>query len=133
MKTIPMTFPTGPMRRWLRALAPWCRRGVERLADAVGAASADDAIAYQVPLAHGAVRRFTRPRGMRLSCVRGHVWITVDGDPADHVLVAGESFLPAGTRRVIAYGLDDAVLRVQPARAPCTGGAPRLVVQADPA
>jgi len=135
MTTISMTPSTRPMPRWLHALLPWCRRRIEHLADAAGSASADDATAYQVPLAHGTVRRFTRPRGLRLNCVRGALWITVDGDLADHVLAAGESFEPASARRVLVYGLDDAVLRVmpRPARPGQAARRTRLVVQADPA
>lgn len=119
-----------PVAAWLRLLRPWWRLGVGRLADAVAATSADDAVAYQVPVSRSSLRGFTRPRGLRLSCVRGDLWITVDGDPIDHVLAAGEHFEPADSRRVLVYGLGDAVLRVQPA--PALQPKPRLVLQADP-
>lgn len=161
MTTISMASTLSPMRGWMQAFTralmhaltpafmhaqmPWSLRGVERLADAVGAASADEATAYQLPLRHGRLRSFTRPHGLSMHCVRGTLWITVDGEAADHVLAAGASFEPTSARRVLVYALEDAVLRVQPA-APAwpdhrqaanlhmtpTATRPRLVVQADP-
>lgn len=133
MTTTPAVTPSAvskPLAGGLRAWRPWWRRGVERPADVVGAMSATDAVAYQVPVPGGTLRRFTRPRGLRLTCVRGDLWITVDGDPVDHVLAAGEHFEPTDSRRVLVYGLGDAVLRVQPA--PALQPKPRLVLQADP-
>lgn len=133
MTSTPAATPPAmstPLAACLRALRPWWRRGVERLADVVGATSADDAVAYQVLVPGGTLRRFTRPRGLRLACVRGELWITVDGDPVDHVLAAGEHVEPTDSRHVLVYGLGDAVLRVQPA--PALQPKPRLVLQADP-
>jgi len=133
MTPTPVLTPSGVLAwlaGWLRRLRPWGRRGVGRLDDVVGAVSADDAVAYQVPVPGGTLRSFTRPHGLRLACVRGDLWITVDGDPVDHVLAAGEHFEPSDARRVLVYGLGDAVLRVLPA--PALRAKPRLVLQADP-
>lgn len=123
-----ITSTAGALRAaWQRAL-PWWRRGLGGLADVVTAARAEDAVAYQVPLAQAAMRCFDRPRGLRFTCVRGALWITLDGEGVDHVLHAGESFEASSRRRVIAYGLEDAVLRVVPAAMPRPL---RLVMQAD--
>jgi len=148
MTTISMTRSPSPSIRPAAAArsgpaAQRLRKGLARLmhrACAVGAAGVargDEAITgpvpcqvtYQLPMPHAAVRRFASPLGLRLSCVRGDLWITVDGEPEDHVLAAGESFEPTSTRRVIVYALQPAVLRVQPVT---SGARPRSVWQADP-
>lgn len=50
-----------------------------------------------IRLAAGAVRRLPPARAGWLSVVRGRVWLTRSGEPADHFLVAGQSLrLPAG-------------------------------------
>jgi len=148
MTTISMTPSPCPSIRPAAGARPgsaaqWLRQGLARLmhwAGAVGAAGVarggeatpgqvPSQVTYQVPMPHATVRRFASPLGLRLSCVRGDLWITVDGEPDDHVLAAGESFEPTSTRRVIVYALQPAVLRVQPVT---SGARPRLVLQADP-
>jgi hypothetical protein len=38
--------------------------------------------------------------GRRIAVLRGSLWLTVDHDPADHVLAAGESFTASDARRL---------------------------------
>ncbi len=51
-------------------------------------------------------------RGTTLTCLVGRVWITLSGDPTDHLLSSGESF--AVTRRgvVVMEGLPEARIRL---------------------
>jgi hypothetical protein len=62
------------------------------------------------PVAHRAVVSIRRVAGQRLTCVAGCVWITVDHDPRDIVLDAGESFEASNDERVLVYGLEDSRL-----------------------
>ena len=48
-----------------------------------------------------------RPAGRRLTCMAGCLWITVDGEPRDIVLEAGESFEASSDERVLVYALED--------------------------
>lgn len=71
------------------------------------------AVSWQAPLERGQLRRF-EPHGVHsLRCVSGALWITFDGDPADHVLQAGATIEAEGRGAVIAYALENSVLRVQ--------------------
>jgi len=54
-------------------------------------------------------------RGVAIACERGAVWITVEGDPEDHVVVAPGSFKSDGKGRVAALALEPARLAVSPA------------------
>ena len=39
------------------------------------------------------------PRGSRIVCLRGRLWVTLEGDRADHILHQGDWLLPSGSRR----------------------------------
>lgn len=74
----------------------------------------------ELPLAHRALH--TLPAlTQELTCRKGSLWITQDGDTQDIILAPGERFHPLPGRRAIVYALGDsiAVLRepVQPAPA----------------
>jgi hypothetical protein len=43
--------------------------------------------------------------GVTVTCRAGSVWLTVDGDPNDYILEAGESFALPGRGRVLVYAL----------------------------
>ena len=61
------------------------------------------------------------PRARRVVCESGSLWITMDRDPRDILIDAGETFTPEPGRRVIVYALSAATLRVEhdaPTRAP---------------
>ena len=49
-----------------------------------------------------------------LACASGSLWITLDHDPRDIVLVPGERWTAPANRRVIVYALEDAALRIAP-------------------
>ena len=50
-------------------------------------------------------------QGLTITCVRGSIWLTHDGDPKDVVLEAGQSHTVTRAARLIAQGLEDAELR----------------------
>ena len=43
--------------------------------------------------------------GVQILCREGSLWVTLDGDPRDIVLDAGESFTPDEHRRALIYAL----------------------------
>ena len=75
------------------------------------------------------------PRGaLTIRCASGSLWLTLDHDPRDIVLEAGERLALDGRRRALAYALEDAVLEVAPVSAPATAGAsPRWRLSLQPA
>ena len=50
-------------------------------------------------------------QGLTLTCMKGSIWLTHDGDPKDVVLEAGQSHAVTRSARLIAQGLEDAELR----------------------
>ena len=62
-----------------------------------------------------AMRTFDDGAGLAFTCLAGSVWVTVDGDPDDHVLEAGETFGNADHARVIVYAFEDSRVAVAPA------------------
>jgi hypothetical protein len=48
--------------------------------------------------------------GIQLSCRCGSLWITLDNDPRDIVLEAGESFFSTEHRRALVYAFEASVL-----------------------
>src|SRR3569623_1742369 len=46
--------------------------------------------------------------GVSITCRAGSVWITVDNDPNDYVLEAGESFVTSDHERALVYALGTA-------------------------
>ena len=53
-------------------------------------------------LQHGELLRWSETRDVWLSVVRGRVWITRAGDPADHFLEGGQSIrLAAGAQALV--------------------------------
>ena len=58
------------------------------------------------------------PRGeLTIGCASGSLWLTLDHDPRDIVLEAGERIALDGRSRALAYALEDAVLEVAPVSA----------------
>ncbi len=55
--------------------------------------------------------------GVRIACRAGSVWITLDNDPRDIVLEAGESFTGTDHRRAMIYALDTASLALSDGQA----------------
>jgi hypothetical protein len=50
--------------------------------------------------------------GLQLRCSEGTLWLTLDNDPRDVILEAGESFVGTEHRHGIVYALKDARLSV---------------------
>ena len=65
------------------------------------------------------------PRGeLTVGCASGSLWLTLDHDPRDIVLEAGERIALDGRRRALAYALEDAVLEVAPVSTPKAASRP---------
>jgi hypothetical protein len=54
----------------------------------------------------------SHPRGQRIDCVRGSLWLTFDGERRDVVLDAGQSHTAESDSRLLVYGLEAAELRI---------------------
>lgn len=54
-----------------------------------------------------------RRGGIEIRCERGAVWVTVEGDPEDHILVAPAAFQVRSRRRVAALALQAARIAVE--------------------
>lgn len=52
--------------------------------------------------------------GLAIRCLRGSVWLTLDHDPRDIVLEAGDRFEGGARRRGLLYALADALVAVEP-------------------
>jgi hypothetical protein len=55
--------------------------------------------------------------GLAITCERGSAWITVEGDPEDHVIAAPDTFASPARGRFAILALESARLRVEPASA----------------
>ena len=61
-------------------------------------------------LAARAVHSIADVHGLQLRCNEGTLWLTLDHDPRDVILEAGESFTGTEHRRGVVYALADAQL-----------------------
>jgi hypothetical protein len=65
--------------------------------------------------------------GLKIRCLAGCLWLTLDNDPRDLVLEPGDSYSGTVHRRALVYALKDAKLAVASATAsPQRHVAPRL-------
>jgi len=88
--------------------------------------STDTRFAEVLELAPDEARRFTPRAGTTVTMLRGHVWLTQEGDDLDRVLAPGDVFDLARDRVTVVQPLDGrALLRVD--GAPSREGAPRAV------
>jgi hypothetical protein len=62
--------------------------------------------------------------GKQVSCRRGSLWITLDNDPRDIVLEAGESFFSTEHRRALVYAFQASVVAIRTMAALHTQGEP---------
>ena len=53
-----------------------------------------------------------RPRGYRIDCIQGDLWITQDGDSRDTLLSAGEHHITDGSTRLIVQALEAGVVQI---------------------
>lgn len=61
---------------------------------------------------------------LRFTCREGTVWITLDHDPRDVVLEAGDEFTTGERRRAIVYALQPSRLYVEPTERSLAAPAP---------
>jgi Protein of unknown function (DUF2917) len=79
-----------------------------------------------VRLVEGQLLRFSPACDTRVECHGGTLWITIDNDPRDVVLEAGQTTTLSADARAIAQPiLGPAVLSVAPEAAPCAPAARR--------
>ncbi|MGV3572212.1 MAG: DUF2917 domain-containing protein [Ramlibacter sp.] len=62
--------------------------------------------------------------GLRLVCREGCLWITLDNDPRDIVLEAGEVFIGSEHRRALVNALAPACLAIRPVAEEAAARAP---------
>ncbi len=55
----------------------------------------------------GAILVVLNPSGKTVTCVRGCLWITQDGDPKDVVIAAGDSYTLDRAGRMLVSALED--------------------------
>lgn len=55
-------------------------------------------------LAAGTVQASSELAGETIHCTSGHLWVTVEGDGVDHILMAGESLSIPNTGKVVIGG-----------------------------
>lgn len=75
---------------------------------------------FDLTLAHKAMFSVSNASGVQIVCRSGSLWITLDDDPRDVVLDAGESFLTSEHRRALIYAIEESSLSLvaAPAIAP---------------
>ena len=76
----------------------------------------------RLPLTVGNLARLVNACNTRVTVVRGQAWITIDGDPRDIVLEAGEQFVIDSNRKVVVYPLRSGVpmeLSIDASAPPC--------------
>jgi hypothetical protein len=87
-----------------------------------------------VSLAHQAMFDVSDASVVALRCDEGCVWITLDDDPRDIVLEAGDSFETDQRRHAIVYALRPSMLTVRtPSKTPDAAVRGRLQAAASPA
>jgi hypothetical protein len=73
-------------------------------------------------LSQDSILRQPDAAGVQIACRRGTVWITLDNDPRDIVLEAGQHFAGAGHRHTVVMALAPSSITVSappvPARSP---------------
>ena len=85
---------------------------------------------YQVSLQHQGLFDIADAAGVSLRCETGSVWITLDDDPRDYVLEAGQVFATEQHRHALVYALAPATLAVRPQARPQP---PRMTLGLQPA
>lgn len=65
-----------------------------------------------VRLVSGAIRSFDAAMLHSINVLHGRVWITLEGDRADHLLGAGDVFVPSSPGRVVLEALIPATIAV---------------------
>jgi hypothetical protein len=66
-----------------------------------------------VALPRGTIVTLPDAAGLRIACLRGCVWLTVDDDPRDIVLERGETYTPTVHKRVMFHALEASCIAAQ--------------------
>ena len=80
----------------------------------------DTALAHRLPAR--AVFRVPDAAAVRIRCIAGSLWLTLDDDLRDYILRAGDSFTAGQRRRGLLYALEPAAFSLTPlapGEAPC--------------
>ncbi len=81
-----------------------------------------------VELPRRAMLKLPNAAAVEIECRSGSLWITLDNDPRDFIVEAGERFSTEAHTQAIVYALHAAVLLVQPQRP----AAPALIAAQGP-
>lgn len=65
---------------------------------------------FDLSLAHKAMFSVSDAAGVQMICREGSLWVTLDDDPRDIVLDAGEHFITTEHRRALIYAIEDSSL-----------------------
>lgn len=74
------------------------------------ARSRESQAAHELP--KGRTLTLRKPLGQRVECLDGCVWITLDGDPRDVVLEAGQAFTADRNQPALIHALEASLVRV---------------------
>lgn len=66
-------------------------------------------------LPKGRTLALVEPQGRCVECLEGCVWITLDHDPRDFIIEAGQAFTADSNQRALIHALEPARVRVAPA------------------
>ena len=67
---------------------------------------------FQISLSKRAIFTLPDAAGVGIECRSGSVWVTLDNDPRDIVLAAGERFTGGEHRRALVSALEPACIAV---------------------
>jgi hypothetical protein len=96
----------------------------------------NSANAFSLSLRHKGLFSVPDAADIRIACVEGTVWITLDSDPRDIVLEASGVFITQEHRRALVYAMEPSTITVTPAppaAAPQRGHAQGRALQMEPA
>lgn len=88
---------------------------------------------YEIGLAARSLFEIPDAANVRIDCNRGSLWVTLDNDPRDIVLDAGDSFFTTEHRRALLYALRPSAFAVAIAGIRDTAQAPSLRMPLQPA
>ena len=71
-----------------------------------------DARPYSAELPAGELLRLESPRGLRVTCESGHLWITEEAQPEDVWLAAGQKVWLVGDGLAVLEAKGDARVRI---------------------
>lgn len=103
---LPRTLPAIPWAALWQGVYAKAAHGVQPIARTNVSAHALD---------KGSTYTLLQPEGLRVECLAGCVWITLDCDVRDTVLEAGESYCANRQSRALVHALTSSNIRISPA------------------